>query len=205
MIIIDDFAQESPEWFAERLGNPGSASFDQILTNVQREPSKSLQSLMMQLAGEYVAGVQEDTYKGNWMIKGNEREPEARIKFMEHTGLLVQEIALCYPDEHKKYHASTDGIVEDGAPLEIKCPKLKTHLEYLFSGEFPVAKYNAQVQGEILVTGADHAWFMSYYPNLVPFITKVPADPEYIKKLETALDKFCVDLAVMIGRVKIGF
>lgn len=204
MIIIDDFPQRSDEWFAARLGNPGASGFDQILTNVKGEPSKSAIGYMKQLAGEKVAGKAEESYSSRWMDIGTEREAEARDHFQMWMTLEVREVALCYPDEKKKYHCSPDGLPEDESVLELKCPKLKTHVTYELSGEFPKKDYNAQVQGSLLVTGFKHAWFMSYYPGLKPFIVKVMRDDEYIDKLRVALDAFCLDLPKMIVRLKSG-
>jgi putative phage-type endonuclease len=204
-VILDDFEQESERWFQERLGNPGSASFDQILTNVKGEPSKSAPKYMKKLAVESVTGQRSESYASRSMQRGSELQPEATMKFMEETGLIVREIAICYFNEQRKYHASTDGIIDDdNSVLEIKCPEPHTHVDYLFSGEFPKKDYNAQVQGEILCTHSDHAWFVSYYPGLKPFIIKVMPDWEYIEKLKAALDDFCLDLATMIRRLKNG-
>jgi len=204
MIVIDSFPQLSEEWHIERLGNPGSSHFDEILTNVRGLPSKSATGYAMQLAGEKVAGKAEDHYISKDMERGIEREPHARDVFAWETDLNIREVALCYPDEQKKYHCSPDGLCDDGGGLEIKCPKMKTHVKYLLDNKFPKADYNAQVQGSLLVTGLSHWWFMSYYPDLKPLIIKILPDEEYIKKLKAELNKFCLELPQMIQKVKNG-
>jgi hypothetical protein len=201
MIVIDDYPQLSEQWFAEILGNPGAHSFDNILTNVKGEPSKSALPLATQLAGEFVAGKQEESFSSSWMQRGIELESEARTCFEWKMDMPVREVAVCYPDEQKKYHCSPDGLLEP-AGLEIKCPKLKTHCQYLLDGVFPKKDYNAQVQGSMLVTGLPHWYFMSYYPGLEPLIIKVGRHEEYIDKLRNALDKFCILLVKTIKRVK---
>ena len=102
----------------------------------------------------------------------------------------------------KKYHCSPDGLGEDNGGLELKCPKMKTHISYLLSNTFPKKDYNGQVQGSMLVTDLPHWWFMSYYPGLRPFIVKVERDEEYIEKLRVALNKFCLDLAETIKKLR---
>ena len=202
MIVIDSFPQLDPLWFSARLGNPGASSFDKIVTNVKGEPSKSATAYAMQLAGEIVSGKAEEHYVSRDMEIGIEREEDARRTFVWETKINVREVALCYPDEHKKYHISPDGLCDDGGGLEVKCPKMKTHIKYLLEGKFPKSDYNAQVQGSLMVTGLSHWWFISYYPGIRPLIVKVLPDQEYIKKLSEALDSFCLQLYQMVAEIK---
>jgi hypothetical protein len=202
MIIIDDYPQLSDKWFSERLGNPGASNFDKILSNVHGRPSKSAEGYVMQLAGEVVSGRAEERFVSRDMERGIELEPEARDRFKWDMSMDVRQVALCYPDDKRKYHCSPDGLCSDGGGLEIKSPKLKTHIGYMLGKEFPKKDYNAQVQGSLLVTGLPHWWFMSYYPDIKPFIIKVVRDEEYIEKLRVALDIFCQSLASMIIKIR---
>jgi len=202
VIVIDEFEQLSDEWFQERLGNPGASSFSRILTNARGNPSKSATDYIYELAAEKLSGFSQESHTSEWMQRGNELESEARDYFSFQKDVEVKRVALCYPDEQKKYHCSPDGLCNDGGGLEIKCPKPKTHIKYLIDNKFPKADYNAQVQGSLLVTGLPHWWFCSYAPGIKPFIIKIAPDPEYQKKLKTALDSFCTDLAKTIIKLR---
>ena len=202
MIIEDSFEQLSEQWFEARLGNPGASKFFNILTNVTAKPSKQAQSYMYQLAGEILSGTTEEGYSNDWMLRGIETEQEARDYFEFTQDIEVRQVAMCYPDEHKKYHCSPDGLTSDGGGLEIKCPKMTTHVKYLVDGKFPKADYNAQVQGSLLVTGLSHWWFMSYYRGLKPFILKVLPDNDYIDALKKELDGFCENLEKVVAKLR---
>lgn len=201
MIVIDDFQQQSDEWFAARLGNPGASSFDQIITNATGKPSKSAEGYMMELAGEIISGQSEAGYTNHHMEIGNQREQDARDEFEWETDLTVRQVALCYPDDNKRFHCSPDGLTSDGGGLEIKCPKMKTHIKYLLGGKLPT-EYIAQVQGSLLVTGLSHWYFHSHYPSIKPLIVKVLPDAEYIKKMKVMLDDFCDGLNEMVRKLK---
>ena len=67
--------------------------------------------------------------------------------------------------------------------LEIKCPKKKTHLKYIESNKLP-SIYVPQVQSQLWITKRKWCDFMSYVPNMKPFIIRVYPDFEYHKKLK---------------------
>ena len=202
MIIIDDYEQLSDQWFKERLGNPGASNFDRIVTNVKGEPSKQATDYMYELAAETLSGFSQESHTSKWMQRGNLLEQEARDFFEFRMDQTVRQVALIYPDEQKKYHCSPDGLTEDGGGLELKCPKPKTHIKYLLENKFPKAKYNAQVQGSLMVSGLNHWYFMSYCPGLDPFVKRVMPDNGYIAKLRTQLDRFVVELSSIIKKLR---
>ncbi|MDO9530370.1 MAG: YqaJ viral recombinase family protein [Syntrophales bacterium] len=199
-MIKIDCEQLSPEWFLEKVGKPSAGSFDKIVTS-KGEPSKQREKYLYQLAGETIAGMKTETYSNEAMKRGIELEAEARDLFMMITDLEVTQVGIIYPDAGKAYGCSPDGIIEDSAGLEIKCPLIHTHVDYLLRGILPT-DYVQQVQGSMLVTGFNWWFFCSYFPGLPPLIIKVPRDGVFIEKLRTELEKFCLDLAIVINKLK---
>lgn len=199
MIIIDDIEQLSEAWFHLRTGNPGASSFDKIVTS-KGAPSTQRIKYLYQLAGELLLGYKIETYTNPAMQRGTELEGEARELFELVNGISVKQVGLCFPDEQRKYHASPDGLLGDTG-LEIKCPLIHTHIAYLLGGKLPTA-YVQQVQGSMLVTGFTSYYFMSYYPGIKPFIIQVPRDEKFIGKLKAELDKFCIELAITVRKLK---
>ena len=127
------------------------------------------------------------------MQRGIELEPEARALFQLITGKEVAEVGICYHDERKDRSCSPDGLSEEDEGLEIKCPSLAVHIEYLLGNKLPTA-YFQQVQGSLYITGLERWHFFSYYPCIKPFHIVVERDEVWIAKLSKALDNFVVEL-----------
>lgn len=187
-----DVEQGSDAWFAARCGIPSASVFDKILTT-KGDLSKSSQKLIYQLAGERITGEKEEGYTNGAMQRGIEMEPEARALFQLITGKEVSEVGICYHDERKDRSCSPDGLVGDTEGLEIKCPSLAVHVEYLIGKKLPTA-YFQQVQGSLYITGLDRWHFLSYYPGIKPFHIIVERDEIWIAKLSKALDDFVMEL-----------
>ena len=191
-MIIENFEQGSPEWFAARVGIPSASVFDKLITS-KGALTTSRQKLIYKLAGEKVLGEKEEGYSNGAMQRGIELEPEARSLFELITGKEVKEVGLCYYDERKDRSCSPDGLVGDKQGLEIKCPSLAVHVEYLLSNKLPTA-YFQQVQGSMYITGLDQWHFFSYYPGIKPFHIIVERDEIWIAKLGKMLDNFVAEL-----------
>lgn len=199
MIIIDGIDQLSPAWFKMKAGIPGASSFDKIVTS-KGEPSKQSQKYLCQLAGEAIVGDKMEAYTNTTMQRGIELEGEARALFELINNVEVKQVGLCFADEQRKYLCSPDGLLPNSG-LEIKCPLVHTHVEYLLKRKLPI-EYIQQVQGSMLVTGFSSWWFVSYYPGIKPLIIKIKRDEKFIEKLKIALDCFCIDLVMIVKKLK---
>jgi len=194
MIIENSFNQLDPEWFKAKAGIPSASRFNEIIKPTGGASDQS-QNYMYRLAGEYLIGC-ADSYMSYDMKRGIELEPEA-VAFFEFThGVELEKVALCYYDERKDRICSPDRI-----GLEIKCPKMHTHIDYLMKKKLPLI-YKPQVQGCMYVTGFDYWWFMSYYPGLPPLEIKVRRDENFISELHERLEGFIIDLSITIRRLK---
>ena len=204
MIVIEDIIQLSDEWFFEHAGIPGASSMDKIITS-SGKPSSQRKDLMFKLAAEKLLGVKEQGYSNQTMEEGLTREEESRGWFEFQYEYEVHEVGMCYKDEQKKYLCSPDGLIKnsDGwvAGLEMKNPLAKTHVSYLIGGKLPT-KYYVQVQASLFITGLEMWYFLSYYPGIKPLVVEVYPDYEFHDKLEKELDKFCLELAMTIKKLK---
>lgn len=201
MIRLDGIEQGTPEWFQARIGIPTASRFDEIITS-KGDLSKQRQKYLYELAGESITKTSEASYYGKYMQQGNEREPEARDYLIAFHDLDIEETGLCYYDERKDRGCSPDGLIVDKSEgLEIKCPKLSTHVEYLLEGKLPT-KYFVQVQGSLYITGFDRWHFVSYYPDMDPLHIVVERDEIWIAKLDKALNDFTADLKEIISKLK---
>ncbi|MDX9896336.1 MAG: YqaJ viral recombinase family protein [Desulfofustis sp.] len=197
-IIVTDLEQGTPEWFAARAGIPTASSFDLILT-AKGEPSKSQEKYAHTLAGERVLGYPEESYSSDHMERGKLLEDEARELYEFLTGNTVTQVGLIYLDD-RSAACSPDGLVGDDGGLEIKCPKLSTHVGYLLEDRLP-ADYHRQVQGSLFVSGRQWWDFMSYYPGMRPLVVRVFPDVRFHRCLAELLANFNKLVEEIAGRI----
>jgi hypothetical protein len=115
-----------------------------------------------------------------WMERGISLEEEAKNWFCVETGLDVVPVGFV-EDEDGFVGASPDGLIYDFTdrggtdhfiPLELKCPKPATHIQWLLDGCVP-KEHIAQVHFQMALCEAPCAYFSSYNPNVEPLIVKV--------------------------------
>jgi hypothetical protein len=184
-----DCQQYSPEWRAARIGIPTASSFAKVMMG---HGSKTRQDYLCRLVMERIVGRSlEDDVQTKWMRHGSKRESEAVSAFEKLTSMVTKPCGFMISD-NGRYGCSCDRLVATGELIEIKCPAPWTHCRYHVYG--PGDDYRAQVQGQLLITDCETAYFFSYFPGLPSFKLKTERDEKYIKKLETELNNFCDEL-----------
>jgi putative phage-type endonuclease len=188
-MIIYNIEQQSEAWCSARCGKVTGTRFKDLVAG---EGTATYKNLVTNIVCEMIAGRQEETYSNANMEVGIETEPVARKEYESIYDIEVQECGFITPDEDHKYHEwigiSPDGIIPDlKGMIEIKCPLMRTHFEYIEAGKLP-AEYRYQVQGQLFVTGFDYCDFMSYVKGMKPFVIRVYPDQELFKEFEKRLD-----------------
>jgi len=189
---IIDCTQGSAMWHEARLGRATASQAANILTPTGKL-STSATGLIRRLAREQVCADPNEREPNAAMEWGNMQEPFARDEFRKLTKNRVIEVGFCQSLIHPALGCSPDGLIQDAdgpivAGLEIKCPQIDTHVEYLIDDVLP-KKYAPQVHWSMAVTGLDVWYFMSYFPNLRSLIVKVERD-DYTDKIESAALEF---------------
>lgn len=162
-LITLDCEQGSEEWLAARLGIPTATGFENIVTATGKK-SASYIKYMAELIEESILGG-GDTFKSGFMERGNQLEPQARAAYEFLTGNDVIQVGGVYLNENRDVMVSPDGLIPSlQKGLEIKCPKMSTHIRYLLEGGVP-AEYVIQVQANLWVTGYETWDFVSYCPE----------------------------------------
>jgi putative phage-type endonuclease len=200
-VIIVNIPQGSDEWLTERAGKVTASCFGKILTATgSRTTGETRTKYLYQLVGERISGQPEETFKNEWMQRGNDLEPDAREKFEDLTGDAVDEVGVIYLDHRLFISASPDGLIGDSSGLELKCPKLSTHISYLDSGKLP-AVYKQQVQGCMWVADRQSWNFMSYHPLVRPFLMTIERDDKYIRILAEAVEEFNHEVETLVEKI----
>jgi len=194
---IIECEQRSAEWHQARSGVPSASEFDKIVTSYG-SPSKQRQKYMYELVGQKLGALPEESYTNKAIENGILREAEAREMYSRDVKPVTQ-VGFCIHDEG--YGASPDGLVEEDGLVEIKCPILSTHIEYLIKQKLPT-DYVQQVQGQLLVTGRKYNDFISFFPNLRPLVVRVYRDEKFISLLRKELLQFIKELNELYERLK---
>ena len=172
--------QGTQEWLDARLGCPSASQFCKLVTTAGK-PSASADDYISELIAERITGEREPIYVNEWMQRGTELEPEARATYEFIHGVDVEEVGFIL-DDSGEFGCSPDGLVGEDGGVEFKCPAPKNHIAWSRKGVCP-SKHYAQVQGCLYITGRKWWDFMSYHPDMKPFIVRVERDEEFIEKL----------------------
>lgn len=165
-----DIAQRSPEWFAIRAGKLTGSCVDAIFMQGRTKGSESVtkRDLRIRLALEELSGrsLDGDSYRSAEMQYGVEREPDARLAYEAHTGVLGREVGFISHNE-MRIGVSPDMVIGDfTGGAEFKCPKTATHLDYLRSPDVP-KDYLPQLRHSLLVVDSAEYWdFVSFDDRL---------------------------------------
>jgi len=188
-MIIYECEQHSEAWHEARLGRVTGTRFKNLMS---KESTASYQDLLTNIACEIITGRAEDNYVSPTMEKGIETEPEARKEYENSFDTEIRQVGFIIPDEGNKYHdwigVSPDGLTYDNGMIEIKCPLMKTHFEYIEGGKLP-SEYRYQVQGQLFVTGLEYCDFVSYCEGMKLFVIRVFPDVELFAEFEQRVDK----------------
>ena len=191
-MILHEIDQHSEAWHQIRCGRITGTRFASLMMG---ESTKGYKDLVTNIACEIITGKAEESYSNAIMEYGLETEPLARAEYEHIFECEVKQVGFISPDEDNKYSEwigiSPDGILPIDQPyyglLEIKCPLMKTHLGYIEDNRLP-NEYKYQVQGQLFTTGFQHCDFMSFVPNMKPFLIRVYPDEKLFKEFEKRLD-----------------
>lgn len=161
--------QRSPEWRRARAGRLTGSRADAILMKGKGgKDSVTRAEYQWQLVVERIDGeVQENFLWTADMQRGVELEPVAFATYEAVKGTLVRRSGFL---QHTELMAgcSLDGDIENFAGIiELKCPKMATHLNYFEDITRLRKDYMAQVRHNLWITGA-------VYCDLVSFDDRVP-------------------------------
>ena len=200
---VIDAVQGTPEWLAGRAGKVTASMISNVLMKPETAGYRDYQA---QLVAEILTGKpQGSDYTNAHMQFGTETEPLARSAYEAETGFSVDEVGLCIHPTIDRSGASPDGLVSNSGLVEIKCPKVATHLAYLIAGVVP-AGYKNQMMWQMACCERDWCDFVSFRPDLPEhlqlFLIRFHRDQKEIDKLETAVNAFLATVDEMIKKLK---
>jgi putative phage-type endonuclease len=195
--------QGTPEWLAERAGKVTASMISAVMMKPETAGFRDYQA---QIVAEILTGKpQGSDFTSAAMQFGSETEPLARSAYEAETGVAVDEVGFCQHLKIERSGASPDGLVGNSGLVEIKCPKVATHLAYLIADVVPAA-YKNQMMFQMACTGRDWCDFVSFRPDLPEhlqlLIVRFNRDPARILELETAVIAFLDGVDKMLSQLK---
>lgn len=184
---VIDAPQRSMEWYAARAGRLTGSMAHVILMSGKKkgEESKTRRDYRLQLIAERIAGSsQERMFWTADMQRGVDIEPIAFGMYEAITGQMVQKSGFL---QHKTLLAgcSLDGHIGDfSGIIELKCPKMATHLTYADNPLLLRDEYMAQCQHNLWITGAA-------FCDLVSFDNRLP---EHSRLVRVRIERYNANL-----------
>lgn len=176
--------QGSQEWLEARAGCITASSLKALVTSKgAKTTSTTRDTYLNAVIAERMSGKPVDTFKSDDMLRGTERESEARDFFATILDVDIKEVGFYLLDDHD-IGCSPDGVFTfDGkdCAIEIKCPRASTHIRYMKNKKLPT-EYIQQVQMQMHIMELPSMFFASYHPDLKPFIIEVKKDDEFLEK-----------------------
>jgi len=181
-----EIEQGSDEWHALRRGVITASAISKLLTATFKPAANDTsRALLYQLLAERILGESDSGFYNDDMARGNVLEPYARDLYAEHFAPVTECGFITLTTTAGVLGYSPDGLVCDDGLIEIKCPRPKTHLKSLLTGEVP-AEYVPQVQTGLAVTGRCWCDYISYAPGLPLFVKRCQPAPAVIAAIHAA-------------------
>lgn len=190
--------QRTDEWFQAKLGKVGASRIHDIVGKTKTgDYGAGRRNYMSELVNERLTGMTTEYYVSRDMERGIEQEPLARAAYEGVTGILTEEVGFIEHPTIKNTGASPDGYVGDRGGMEIKSPKMATHIEVLLNKNIK-ARYYDQCQWGIECCQRDWWDFVSFddrFPsNIQVYIMRYNRDDKRIEFLREEVTRFLNEL-----------
>jgi len=195
-MIYHDLSQNTPEWYAFRMGKATSSKFDCLVTPTGKL-SAQMDVYISTVLAELIMGHSLEKFEQSyWMQQGVLKEADARAAYEFETDFKLDRGGV-FTNDKETAAASPDVRVFEGSRLvggaEIKCPAPWTHVENLRRmhrhNEID-PKYKPQVQGHLLICDFEFVDWYSFHEEMPPARIRTYRDEAFIATLQSALDKF---------------
>jgi putative phage-type endonuclease len=194
-----DIEQGTDDWHALRRGVITASAIGKLLTATGKPASNDTsRAQLYQLLAERITGESDPGFYNDDMARGHLLEPLARNLYAKHFDPVDECGFVTLTTSAGVIGYSPDGLVGDDGLIEIKCPRPKTHLKSLLTGDVP-SEYVYQVQTGLLVTGRRWCDYISYAPGLPLFVQRCGPELAVHEQILAAHDAAEQQLAQLIA------
>lgn len=199
---IIDVPQGSAEWAQARAGRVTASNMSKVLSRAKDRKSEGATraNYKARIIAEILTGrPQEDDYTNDDMEGGIELEPFGRAAYEVRVNDFVDTVGFVVHPKIARAGCSPDGLVGKSGMVQIKCPKVATHIAYRLAGIVP-SKYEPQMLLEMACCERDWSDFASYCPALPApldlFVVRLhvrdgrPSDHHEIDRITAEINQF---------------
>jgi hypothetical protein len=194
-----NYYEQQNEWLQQRLGKFTASEIHKLLERGRNKDEyfgKGAATYVRTKLAEILTGTVVELTDVPAIEWGNSNELEAVTEFEKVTGLKVDYYGKANPKffQYSDYSGgSPDGLTNNDAVIEVKCPANSAyHVMFLLMDDDDLKErkdYFAQVQMNMLCTGKQKAYFVSYDPRMTDpshkiRIMEVKYDEEFIETLK---------------------
>jgi len=174
-----DIEQGSEEWHALRCGILTASEMKLIVTPTLKPASNDKERAhLFELLGQRITQHTEPRYISDDMLRGQDDEIEARIRYAEHYAPVTECGFVTNDDLGFVIGYSPDGLVDDDGLIECKSRRQKFQVETILADKVP-EEYMLQIQTGLLVTRRKWLDFVSYCAGLPMYVKRVFPDARY--------------------------
>ena len=194
-----EIEQGTPEWHELRRGKVTASCIHFVTAKGKNgQMAATRRKYMARLVAERWSGkCAPEGYVSDAMKQGTEREPQARAAYEFMSDCQIKKVPFVDHADIVMCGCSPDGLVGDTGLVEIKCPEIQTHLDYLMQDEVPT-DYVPQMQFQMACTGRHWVDFVSFNPDVPPrgqvFIKRLSRDTSIIRTQETEVAAFALEM-----------
>ena len=195
-MVIHNVVQGTPAWAALRAGRPTASEFNRIITP-KGEPSASAHKYMCKLLAERISGQPIDGFISGPMERGSELEHKAVEAWEFVSDCTTERIGFVTSDDGLVGASPDRFIVERPAEiLEVKCPTLPVHVEYLLaaSGAGIDKAYKIQTQGQLWVCEKEINTLISFHPEIKGAEVRLERDEKFIALMAQRINDFAASV-----------
>jgi hypothetical protein len=176
-----------------------SSRLSAVVKKGRNAEASARETYKVELLAERISGDAE-WHPVTWqMQEGLELEPVARTEYEFANGCEVEPIGLATHPSIKGFSASTDGLIEPGGMVEIKCPQKQAQTRLWLTRKIP-DEYLWQAIGGLCCAERDWCDFVSYCPkmklkHLQLYVQRIPRDQKLISALELEVEQFLKEVS----------
>lgn len=219
-MIVHNCVQTSAEWWELRRGLPTASEFSRIMTPAKRVYSGAAPKYQDQLLSEHLS--LEPNYYSKFgphnpnIEHGKETERAARDWYELTTGHTVRQVGFI-TDDDGFFGCSPDGLIanagtietaidpavlasEYAGGLELKCPRLDTHLGWLRQPDRIPRDHQCQVYGSLLISGLPWWDFMSYAVGAEPLVVRATIEDDFLIYLAGCCLRFKAEYELILAK-----
>lgn len=209
MIIVDEYAQGTPEWFAATAGSIGGGTIGAVATGGE---GKVRLKALRDKAAEIVSAQRKEGQRIWQYERGLKYEAEARDYFEMVYGVEVRQVAFVRPDDGAILrHFSPDGLFDDDKKyIEIKVREPAVFVEFFFERKMAINEQR-QVQWGHRIMNTEMCYHINYCPEIAKagiispmIVTEIAPDIEKINNLDILAECFIGDMLSIVRKLKGG-